>query len=293
MPAGSAAALQREIGATGVRVYPIGWGPMPLSLSGRPEEAKALSVCKAAWEAGVDFWDTADAYCLDDSEPGHNERLIAKAIKTLGIAGQVRVTTKGGMTRPGGAWVRNGRPAHLRKVCEQSLRNLGVEQIFLYQLHWPDPAVPYPESVGALAELQKEGKVRHVGISNATPSLLKVAQGLVRVESVQNRCGPNDQKDFGNGLVRSCAEQGITYIPYSPMGGRGGNHQTGEMPVLKALAAAYGVSPYRIVLAWLLGKSPNIVPIPGASKAANITDSAGAAGLDLRPEDAARIDALG
>ena len=135
-------ARTREIGSTGVEVYPIGWGPMPLSLSGRPSERDAMAVFRAALDAGVDFWDTADSYCIDDKEPGHGERLIATALKTLGVAGRIRVATKGGMTRPRGSWVRDGRPAHLRKVCEQSLRNLGVEQIFLYQFHWPDPAVP-------------------------------------------------------------------------------------------------------------------------------------------------------
>ena len=286
-------AMTREIGSTGVEVYPIGWGPMPLSLSGRPSERDAMAVFRAALDAGVDFWDTADSYCIDDKEPGHGERLIATALKTLGVAGRIRVATKGGMTRPRGSWVRNGRPAHLRKVCEQSLRNLGVEQIFLYQFHWPDPAVPYAESIGALADLQREGKVRHLGISNASPAQLAEALRIVRVESVQNRCSPLDQEDFHNGLVQRCAEARIAYIPYSPMGGGAGKRQMSGNPVLKSLAREHGVSPYRIVLAWLLGKSPNILPIPGASKAASLTDSAAAARLSLKPGDAAKIDALG
>lgn len=285
--------ITRELGATGVKVYPIGWGPMPLSLSGRPDERSAMAVFRAALDAGVDFWDTADAYCIDDREPGHNERLIAKALKTLGVADRIHVATKGGMTRPGGSWVRNGRPHHLKQVCEQSLRNLGVERIFLYQLHWPDPAVPYAESIGALADLQREGKVRHLGISNVSPAQLAEALRIVRVESVQNRCSPREQEDFHNGLVERCAEARISYIPYSPMGGGAGKKQMVGNPVLKTLAKAHGVSPYQIVLAWLLGKSPNILPIPGASKAANLTDSASAAGLRLNPGDAAKIDAIG
>lgn len=285
--------MRREIGATGVKVYPIGWGPMPLSLSGRPSERVAMAVFRAALDAGVDFWDTADAYCIDDREPGHSERLIARAIKTLGVAGKVRVATKGGMTRPRGAWTRNGRPSHLKKVCEQSLRNLGLEQIFLYQFHWPDPAVPYAESIGALADLQREGKVRHLGISNASPAQLAEALSIVRIESVQNRCSPWDQEDFRNGLVERCAEARITYIPYSPMGGGAGKRPMGENPALKTLAKTHGVSPYQIVLAWLLGKAPNMLPIPGASKVANLLDSAAAARLALEPGEAAKIDAMG
>jgi len=287
-------APQCEIGRTGVRAFPIGWGVMPLSTrSTRPDQDGALAVFKAALDAGVDFWDTADSYCLDDTETGHNERLIAWAIGKLGIAGRVHVASKGGMTRPGGAWVRNGRPKHLRGVCEQSLRNLGVEAIFLYQLHWPDPEVPYAESVGTLADLQREGKVQHVGISNVTPELLREAQGIVRVESVQNRCNTGEQKDFGNGLVALCAEQGVTFIPYSPLGGGGAYQQLARQTLLAELAKAHGVSAYQVVLAWLRGKGPHVLPIPGASQVASIRDSAAAATLTLRPEDAQRIDALG
>jgi aryl-alcohol dehydrogenase-like predicted oxidoreductase len=134
--AGGGAPERREIGRTGVTVHPVGWGVMPLSTrSTWPDRAGALAVFRAALDAGVDFWDTADSYCLEAREAGHNEQLIAWALRELGAAGRVRVATKGGMTRPGGAWERDGRPEHLRQVCEQSLRNLGVEQIFLYQLH--------------------------------------------------------------------------------------------------------------------------------------------------------------
>lgn len=285
--------MEREIGATGVMAYPVGWGPMPLSTRAeRPDAEGALSVFKAALDAGVTFWDTSNAYCLDDTETGHNERLIAMAIKKLGIAGQVQVTSKGGMTRPGGAWVKNGRSAHLRSACEQSLRDLGVERIFLYQLHWPDPEVPYAESVGTLADLRREGKIEHIGISNVTPEQLKEALGIVRVESVQNRCSPTDQGDFANGLLDLCAEHRLTYMPYSPMGGGTGHQQMSENRLLRELAESYRVSPYQIILAWLLGKSARILPIPGASREASIRDSAAAARLTLEPAHITRIDAL-
>jgi aryl-alcohol dehydrogenase-like predicted oxidoreductase len=214
------------------------------------------------------------------------------AIKKLGIAGQVHVTTKAGMTRPGGAWVKNGHPAHLRASCEQSLRDLGVERIFLYQLHWPDPDVPYAESVGTLAGLQREGKIEHIGISNVTPAQFKEAQGVVRIESVQNRCSPTDQQDLQNGLLELCEAEQVTYIPYSPMGGGSGHQQMAGQSLLRELGEKYAVSPYQIILAWLLGKSERVIPIPGSSREASIRDSAAAARLALDPTDAARIDAL-
>ena len=285
--------MERKLGKTGVSVFPVGWGPMPLSTRGtRPERQEALAVFKAALDAGVNFWDTANAYCLDDGETGHNERLIAWARKELGVGREVTLASKGGMTRPGGAWVKNGRPAHLIKACEQSLRDLGVDEIFLYQLHWPDPDVPYAESIGALADLQSEGKIVHVGISNVTPGQLREAQGIVRVESVQNRCAPTDQEDFRNGLIELCEEGGTAFIPYSPMGGGPGYKAMPKKGVLGNLAGKYGVSAYQVIVAWLLGKSDVIIPIPGASRVASLSDNAAAATLQLTPEDAAAIEAM-
>jgi aryl-alcohol dehydrogenase-like predicted oxidoreductase len=285
--------MERELGATGVKVYPVGWGVMPLSTAGRPDEAAAMKVFQAALEIGVTFWDTANSYCLEEREIGHNERLIAKALKRFGGAGRIRVATKGGMTRPGGAWVQNGRPAHLRKACEQSLRDLGVETIFLYQFHWPDPKVPYAESIGALAELQWEGKIRHIGVSNVSPALLEEALGIVRVESVQNLCNPFHAQDLSNGLLELCARHRLTYIPYRPVGGAAGNRELAHRRLLDELARTHGVSAYQVILAWLLGKGAQVVPIPGASRESSLRDSAAAVGLTLAPEEVRRIEALG
>jgi len=284
--------MQRNIGRTSAEVYPVGWGVMPLSTTGRPDEATAMDVFRAALDNGVTFWDTANAYCMDDNDTGHNERLIAKAFRELGVAGEVRVATKGGMTRPGGAWVTNGRPEALQAACEQSLRDLGVEQIFLYQLHWPDPDVPYAESVGALARLREQGKIAHVGVSNVDAAKLRQALGIVRVESVQNRCNLHTQGDFTNGVLELCRSEGLTYIPYSPVGGRSGKEATGRDKLLAEIGGRHGCSPYQAVLAWLLGKDPCVVPIPGASKVANLADSAGAAHLKLDAEDIAKMDAF-
>lgn len=285
--------MAREIGSTGIEVYPIGLGAMPLSISGRPDEHTALAVIKAALDAGVDLIDTANSYCLNDRDVGHNERLIATCLARLGATSRVRVATKGGLIRPRGAWNQDARPDRLRRACEQSLRDLRVESIFLYQLHAPDPRVPFADSVGALADFQQEGKIRHVGLSNVDAVQLRQAQGIVRVESVQNRCNPTDQGDLTNGLVNLCAEQRVTYIPYSPVGGGNGHGRMAGQRLLRELAGRYGVSAYQVVLAWLLGKGGHVIPIPGASKVGSIQDSAAAARLTLRPEDARRIDAMG
>ncbi len=285
--------MAREIGSTGIEVYPIGLGAMPLSISGRPDEHTALAVIKAALAAGVDFIDTANSYCLNDRDVGHNERLLATCLARLGATSRVCVATKGGLTRPRGAWNQDARPDRLRRACEQSLRDLRVESIFLYQLHAPDPRVPFAESVGALADLRREGKIRHVGLSNVDAVQLRQAQGIVRVESVQNRCNPTDQGDLTGGLLRLCAEQRVTYIPYSPVGGGYGHSRMAGQRLLRELAGRYGVSAYQVVLAWLLGKGGHVIPIPGASKVGSIQDSAAAPKLTLRPEDARRIDAMG
>jgi aryl-alcohol dehydrogenase-like predicted oxidoreductase len=266
---------------------------MPLSLAGRPDEATALAVFKAALDAGVDFFDTANSYCKDDKDVGHNERLIAHCLRTLGATERVHVATKGGLIRPRGAWHVDARPERLHAACEQSLRDLGVAQIFLYQLHAPDPRVPFADSVGALAELQRAGKIRHVGLSNVSAAQLAEAQAICRVESVQNRCNPTDADDLRNGVLEACARQRVSYIAYSPVGGGYGHAALARKRVLVELARAYDASPYQVLLAWLLGKGAHILPIPGASKVHSIVDSAAATRLTLRPEDTTRVDALG
>lgn len=285
--------MQRELGRTGLRVHPIGLGAMALSLRGRPGERSAIGVIHAALEAGVNFIDTANAYCTDQTEVGHNERLIARALREWRGEPRPLVATKGGMIRPGGAWHIDARPEALRAACEKSLRDLGVETIALYQLHAPDRRVPYADSVGALARLREEGKIRHVGVSNVSEAQLRTAEGIVPVTSVQNRCNPADQEDLRNGLVRRCGEAGITYIPYSPVGGLFGHRDLGRRRLFHELADKHGCSPQRVMLRWLLHHGDHVLPIPGASRAASIADSARAPGLTLDPADVARIDALG
>ena len=283
----------RQINNTGISVYPIGLGGMPLSIAGRPDEAQAYEVIKAFVEAGGNFIDTANVYCLDDTDIGHNERLIAKALRRLGKQDAVTVATKGGLRRPKGAWVTDGDPAFLRKSCEQSLKDLGVESITLYQLHAIDTRVGLADSLGELLRLQLEGKIRHIGLSNIAPLDLKQALTILPIASVQNRCSVLEQRDFKSGLVALCAEQNVAFIPHSPVGGHHGHLRLRDSAVVKKLAEQHGVSVYQIALAWLLHKGKHIVPIPGASKPASTLDSLKAPRIRLAAEEVSALDRLG
>ena len=269
-------------------VFPIGLGAMPMSLRGRPDEERSVRTIHAALDAGVNLIDTADAYCIDEHEVGHNERLIAKAL--AGRRDGVIVATKGGHTRPGGAWELDGSPAHLRAACEASLRALDTDRIDLYQLHRPDPKVPYAESIGALKELQDEGKVRWVGISNASVEQIDEALGIVDVVSVQNELSLEYTSPLEKGEVALCDERGIAFLPWSPLGGIGSAESAGRHDPVRAAAEAHGVSPQQVALAWLLSLSPAVIPIPGASRPETIRDSVRAAELRL---DAGELEAIG
>lgn len=271
--------------STGLDVSAIGLGGMPLSLAGRPLESESIRVIHAALEAGVTLIDTADVYCIDDHDIGHNEKLIAAALAQWPRRREVVVATKGGLVRPGGAWLTRGNPRHLRSACEASLRALGVDAITLYQLHAPDDDVPLEESVGALADLRREGKIIHIGLSNVGVAEIRRAQAIAPIVSVQNRCSVFDRQDFRAGVIDHCAAEGLAYLAYSPVGGSRGKGRIAQDPVLQAVASALGVSPYRVALAWLLAASPAILPIPGASRSESALDSAAA--VQLRLDDAA------
>ena len=281
--------MLRAIGQTGELVYPIGLGAMPLSVGERPLEAEAIRVLHAGFDAGVTFIDTADAYCHDNSEIGHNELLIAKALSEYAKRDKILVATKGGCTRPDGRWQTDGRPKHLRKACERSLQNLSVEQIFLYQLHAPSTGTPFETSLEALAELQSEGKIQHIGISNVSPEQLKSALKIVRVEAVQNRFNPLYLDSQQNGLIELCKQNDICFIAHSPLGGILNHRQAVSHTVFADLAEKHSCSPYQIILAWHLGVDTHILPIPGVSKIESILDSSKAASLQL---DSADLEAI-
>lgn len=270
---------QRTIG--NVQVSAIGLGGMPMSIEGRPDPARSIATILAALDAGVTLIDTADAYHLHADEVGHNETLIAQALAAWkGDTTNVIVATKGGHLRPGdGSWTINGDPPYLKQAAEASLKRLGVDAIGLYQFHRPDPKVPYADSVGAIRDLLDEGKIRMAGISNANPEQIRAAQEILggRLVSVQNQFSPAFRSSEPE--LRLCDELGIAFLPWSPLGGIGKAGQVGEK--FEAVGRAHGVSPQQVVLAWMLAKSPQVIPIPGASRPESITDSAKAADLTL------------
>ena len=278
-----------------VEVSAIGLGEMPLSLADRPDEQQAVRTIHAALDAGITLIDTADAYSAARDDMGHGERLVAKALAAYGgDTGSVLVATKGGHLRTGdGGWTLDGSPAHLRSACEASLRALGVDAIGLYQHHRPDPQVPYEETIGALKELYDAGKIRMAGISNADAGQIRTARRILggALVSVQNQFAPDFRSSEGE--LRLCAELGLAFLPWSPLGGIGRAGRIAGMAEFAAVAEAHGVSPQQVTLAWMLAKSPTVLPIPGSSRPETITDSARAADLTLTAEEVARLDATG
>jgi len=289
--------MWRTIRGTDLRFNAIGLGAMPLSIAGRPTEDEAEKVVSRFVDLGGNFIDTANVYCLDDGDIGHNERLIARALKSLGKGkgkgkDEVVVATKGGLRRPRGDWKVDGTPQWLRASCEKSLTDLGIDCIGLYQLHAVDPQVGLRDSIEELVRLKDERMVRHVGLSNVTLEQVRMALDRAPIVSVQNRCNLLEKRDFRNGLIDFCREQGLTYIAHSPVGGHYGHLRLSDIPLLIDLAGKYARSTYVIALAWLLAKGEHILPIPGASKLRSVEDSLQAVTVTLTEEDVAAIDRL-
>ena len=285
----------RSIG--GVEVGAVGLGCMELSIEGHPDERQGVATVHAALDAGVRLLDTADAYCLGPDDHGANERLVARALREWsGDVDEVLVATKGGHTRTAdGGWGLDGRPEHLGQACEASLRALGVESIGLYQHHRPDPDVPYAETLGALADLRAAGKVRMIGVSNASVAQVDEAvttlggTGADGLASVQNEHSP----DFRSSLaeLQHCERLGVAFLPWSPFGGR---REAGSLAerhdTFADVAQEVGATVHQVVLAWHLAQADVVVPIPGCSRPATATASAQAADVDLTAEQVARLD---
>ncbi|MGI8869271.1 MAG: aldo/keto reductase [Mycobacteriales bacterium] len=272
----------RRIGP--LTVSAIGLGEMPLSVSGRPSAEQAIETVHAALDAGVTFIDTADAYCLSSDDFGHGEELVAKALATYGSdTDGVLVATKGGHTRTGdGSWTVDSSRDYLRSACEASLKRLGVDAIGLYQHHRPDPEVPYAEAIGTIKELYDAGKVRHVGISNATVAQIQQAEAILgdALVSVQNQFSPKFRSSEDE--LAYCASRGLAFLPWSPLGGIGNASDLGgSLGTFGEVATARAVSPQQVALAWALAKAPVVIPIPGSSRPATIQDSVQAASLTL------------
>jgi aryl-alcohol dehydrogenase-like predicted oxidoreductase len=275
-------------------VTAVGLGGMPMSIEGRPDERRSIATVHAALDAGVDFIDTADAYHIGPDDAGHNESLIAQALAGYGPdASHVLVATKGGHVRPGdGSWTLDGSPAHLREAVQASLKRLGTDSIGLYQFHRPDPNVPYEESIGALRDLLDEGLIQMAGISNADPQQIKQANEILggRLVSVQNQFSPAFRSSEPE--LDLCHRMGIAFLPWSPLGGISRAAELGSRHgAFARMAQAKGISPQRLTLAWMLAKSPVVVPIPGASRPESIEDSVQAAALSLTPAEVAELDA--
>jgi aryl-alcohol dehydrogenase-like predicted oxidoreductase len=276
-------------------VSAIGLGGMPMSIEGRPDDRRrAVATIHAALDAGITLIDTADAYHLDSTDPGHNELLIAEALALYGgNTADVLVATKGGHTRPGdGSWQLDGSPEHLSQACDESLKRLGVEAIGLYQFHRPDPSVPYAESVGALRDLLDAGKIRMAGISNADQGQIREAQEVLggRLASVQNQYSPAFRSSLDE--LRLCDVLGIAFLPWSPLGGISDAAELGsEHAAFATVADTHGVSPQQVTLAWMLATAPVVVPIPGSSRPESIRDSAAAVDLTLSTDEIAMLDA--
>ena len=264
-----------------LEVQRLGFGGMRLTgprVTGWPADREnALAVLRRARELGVDFFDTADAY-----GPEVNELQFAEALHPYD---EITVATKGGLTRTGpGAWPPDGRPEYLKAACEASLRRLRVETIDLYQLHRPDPKTPFAESVGALADLQAEGKIRHVGLSNVSVAQLEEGRRIVEIAAVQNEynLGNRDSED----VLEACEREGIAFLPWYPL-------DAGELarpggPV-EEVVAAHDATPAQVALAWLLQRSPVTIPIPGTSSLAHLEENLGARELELSSDELARL----
>jgi len=281
----------RRLGQTDISLAPIALGGMPLSISGRPDEPQAIATIHKALDLGVNLIDTSDAYCLDELDKHHNERLIHKALQQYeGDTSRVLVATKGGLMRPNGAWTQNGNPDHLRKTIRESHAALGgQEPISLWQYHSPDPNYSIKDSLTPAKEAVAEGLIRFVGVSNFSVEQIKRAREVVEIVSVQNQYNPWHRQPESDGVLGYCQAEGLTFLPWSPLGGSRRVKELSNVAAIGHLAQEKRISVYALVLAWMLA-NPCIVPIPGATKPESIADSVTAAQVTLTDEDVAAID---
>ena len=257
----------------------LGFGAMRITgpgIWGEPRDRdEAKAVLRRAIEMGVNFIDTADSY-----GPQVSEELIAEALHPY--PEDLVIATKGGLERTGpNRWPSNGRPDHLKEACDGSLRRLQLDEIALYQLHRPDPKVPYEDSVGALVELKEAGKIRHIGVSNVTEEQLRTAQSMTPVVSVQNRYNVTDRRS--ESMLDLCEQEQIAFLPYSPV------QDFEDNTVVEDTAARHGVTVMQVLLAWLLARSPMMLPIPGTGSVAHLEENTNAATIEL---DAAEVAAI-
>ena len=279
------------------QVGAIGLGLMTFDQTGTQPRQQLLDTVTAALDAGVTLFDTADAYGPGDEKgagaQGENERLIAAILDELGVRDRVFLATKGGHVRTeGGAWDLDSSAEHLHAAVDASLERLGVEQLFLWQHHRPDPKVPYDEVIGTMKEIADTGKVAHLGLSNADPDQIRAAHAVLgdALISVQNQFSPKFRSSRPE--IDVCEELGLAFLPWSPLGGLSDAKELAEKhPAFAEIAADRGVSAQQVALAWELAQSPCVIPIPGAKRPSSITDSAAAAEIELTDDELARLDA--
>ena len=279
------------------QVGAIGLGLMTFDQTGTQPRQQLLDTVTAALDAGVTLFDTADAYGPGDEKgagaQGENERLIASILDELGVRDRVLLATKGGHVRTdGGAWDLDSSAEHLHRAVDDSLARLGVEQLFLWQHHRPDPKVPYDEVIGTMKEIADSGKVAHLGLSNADPDQIRAAHAVLgdALVSVQNEFSPKFRSSRPE--IDVCEELGLAFLPWSPLGGLSDAKELADKhPAFAEVASERGVSAQQVALAWELAQSPCVIPIPGAKRPSSITDSAAAAEIELTDDELARLDA--
>ena len=276
---------QRRIGTRTVSA--LGLGAMPMSVREQNDEERSLATIGRALELGVTLIDTADAYSPDEATFGHNEELVAKALRSFDASDDVLVATKGGHTRRGTEWELDGSPSYLRSACVASLSRLGVEQIGLYQHHRPDPSVPYEETLGGLRALLDEGLIAAAGLSNADSAQIRLAHSILGegLVAVQNQFSPSYRSSRPE--IDLCESLGLAFLAWSPLGGMSDAGSLGG-PVASG-AEKHDVSPQQVALAWELSLSDAVIPIPGASRPESVVDSVRAVDLKLDDEDLARL----
>ncbi|HEX8031883.1 MAG TPA: aldo/keto reductase [Vicinamibacterales bacterium] len=270
---------------------PVGLGCMRLSTEPDRDDRRSIEALHAAFDAGVTVLDTSDAYCIDESDTGHNERLIARALATWqGDRSQIAVATKGGMIRPEGRWEPDGRAKHLRFACERSCNALGVGRLALYQLHVPDPRTPLATSVRALAALKRDGLVDRIGLCNVTVGQIEEARRITDIAAIQVELSVWQDGAILGGVVDYCIAHRLQLLAYRPLGGRRSQSRTRQHPVLQEMAQSRGVSPFDIALAWVGNLADVIVPLPGVTRADTAIASAHAQQLMLNDDERARLD---
>ena len=278
------------------QVGAIGLGLMTFDQTGAQPREQLLDTVRAALDAGVTLFDTADAYGPGEEKgagaQGENEKLIASILDELGVRDRVLLATKGGHVRTdGGGWDTDSTADHLRSAVDDSLGRLGVDQIALWQHHRPDPDVAYDEVIGTLKEIADSGKVAMIGLSNADPDQIRAAHAVLgdALVSVQNQFSPKFRSSKPE--IEVCDELGLAFLPWSPLGGQADAKELAEKhPAFAEVASERGVSAQQVALAWELAQSPVVIPIPGAKRPESIRDSAAAADLGLSAEELARLD---